>query len=180
MSKQRIYTGSSGQMAVMAELLFRQCNAAVPVVDLGTDVFAFQDDRELIARIQVKTGQGERYKREEGYSVPFQLPMAQLRHLDSPALYYVLAVRLEGRYVDFLVFRRSELKDYWNGGLRFGTEDRASGNLVLTIQFRPGQVVCGEVDLTGHRDAWNVLPPLQPQSEAKPTPATANPLRPQA
>ena len=32
------YTGRSGQMAVMAELLFRRCNAAIPEVDVGTDV----------------------------------------------------------------------------------------------------------------------------------------------
>jgi len=29
MSKQRTYTGHSGQMAVLAELLFRQCNVAM-------------------------------------------------------------------------------------------------------------------------------------------------------
>ena len=50
MSRQRTYTGRSGQMAVVAELLFQQCNAAVPEVDYGTDVFAFQDEREEAAR----------------------------------------------------------------------------------------------------------------------------------
>jgi hypothetical protein len=67
MARQRgtrdMYTGRSGQMAVMAELLFRLCNAAIPEVDAGTDVFAFQDEREEVARVQVKTAQGERYRR---------------------------------------------------------------------------------------------------------------------
>lgn len=58
MSRQRAYTGHSGQMAVMAELLHRQCNVAVPDVDYGTDVFAFHDDREDVARIQVKAARG--------------------------------------------------------------------------------------------------------------------------
>ena len=40
-------------MAVMAELLFRKCNVAVPIIDLGTDTFAFRDDREEVARVQV-------------------------------------------------------------------------------------------------------------------------------
>jgi hypothetical protein len=59
MAKQRTYTGSSGQMFAVAELLFRECNAAVPIIDYGMDIFAFQDDGEGIPRLQVKTGQGE-------------------------------------------------------------------------------------------------------------------------
>ena len=55
------FTGSSGQMAVMGELLHRKSNAAIPLVDVGTDVFAFRDDREEVARIQVKTEAGTWY-----------------------------------------------------------------------------------------------------------------------
>lgn len=57
------FLGHSGQMAVMAELLFRKCNVSKPDVDVGTDVFAFQDDREDVARIQVKTAQAKQYKK---------------------------------------------------------------------------------------------------------------------
>ena len=53
-----MFSGASGQMAVKGELLHRQCNAAVPHVDVGTDLFAFRDDREEVARIQVKTADG--------------------------------------------------------------------------------------------------------------------------
>jgi hypothetical protein len=56
------FSGGRGQMAVIAELLHRRCNATVPHVDVGTDVFAFRDDREDVARIQVKTEAGKRYK----------------------------------------------------------------------------------------------------------------------
>ena len=72
------FSGGSGQMAVMGELLHRKCNAAIPLVDVGTDVFAFREDREEVARIQVKTEAGTWYKRAEGYSAKFGVPMKQL------------------------------------------------------------------------------------------------------
>jgi hypothetical protein len=86
--------------------------------------------------------------------------LKQLERPDKPPLYYVLAVRLEGHFVDFLVIGRAQLNDCWNGPRRFGTRDR-EGNLVLTMQFRD-RVVCGEVDLTDCRNAWDILPPLRP------------------
>jgi hypothetical protein len=45
-------------MAVMGERLHRKCKVAIPYVDVGTDVFAFRDDREDVARILVKTATG--------------------------------------------------------------------------------------------------------------------------
>jgi hypothetical protein len=38
------------QLAVMAELLRRKCNAAMPEVDVGADVFAFLEDREEVVQ----------------------------------------------------------------------------------------------------------------------------------
>jgi hypothetical protein len=93
------FSGGSGQMAVMAELLHRKCNAAIPHVDVGTDVFAFRDDREEVARIQVKTAPGERHKK--GYSAEFRVPMAQLSRTDNPPLFYALAIRLDDGWGSF-------------------------------------------------------------------------------
>lgn len=154
------YTGRSGQMAVMAELLCRRCNAAVPEVDVGTDVFAFHDEREGVARIQVKTAQAKRYKKGQGYTAQFSIPAKQLERPDQPPLYYALAIRLEEKYVDFLVIDRARLNDYWSGSQRLGTMGQRA-NVVLKIQFRD-RVVCGEVNLSDYRNAWNLLPPLQP------------------
>ena len=161
MAKQRTYTGHSGQMAVMAELLFRQCNVAVPEVDYGTDVFAFLDEREDAARVQVKTAQGKIYQKEAGYSAQYDIPIKQLRQPEPPLLYYALAVRLEKGWGDFVVISRAELNEFWNGQRKLGTEQK-SGYLKLTIRSRPARVVCGEVDLTAYRNAWHVLPPLMP------------------
>jgi hypothetical protein len=160
--KQRLYTGHSGQMAVMAELLFRQCNVAVPDVDYGTDVFAFRDDREDVARVQVKTAQGKRYVKGKGYRAQFGIPMKQLGLPDSPPLYYALAVRLDGQWVDFIVISRERLAKFWDDEARFSTENHASGDLVITVRFRLDRVTCGEVDLTEFRNAWDQLPPLCP------------------
>ena len=41
--KKASFTGGSGQMAVMGELLHRKCNAAIPHVDIGMDVFEFRN-----------------------------------------------------------------------------------------------------------------------------------------
>ena len=70
------FTGRAAQLAVMAELLRLRCNAAIPEVDLGTDVFAFKDDREEVVRLQVKACTVPHiYADGSGYSAKFALPM---------------------------------------------------------------------------------------------------------
>ena len=128
---------------------------------MGTNVYAFRDDQEEVARIQVKTAQGKSYKGEAGHRAVFDIPMKQLARPDRPPLYYALAVRLGGRWADFLLISRPQLNDCWNGEQPFGTENQRSGNLVLTVQFRPEKVLCGNVDLTAYRQAWDTLPPFR-------------------
>src|SRR5438046_168603 len=70
------FTGRAAQLAVMAELLRLRCNAAIPEVDLGTDVFAFKEDREEVVRIQVKACTVPlTYADGSSYSAKFALPM---------------------------------------------------------------------------------------------------------
>jgi hypothetical protein len=158
--RRRTYTGHGGQMAVMAELLQLECNVAVPDVDYGTDLFAFRDDREDMARIQVKTSRGR--PRQGGHDASFTIPVKQLSLPDStPALYYALAVRLgDGRW-DFLVISRADLFEiaYGRG---VDIPSMAERDAKLSIRFRADRVLCGDVDLTRFRNAWNRLPPLQP------------------
>jgi hypothetical protein len=171
------FTGASGQMAVMSELLHRKCNAAIPHVDIGTDVFAFRDDREEVARIQVKSAPGVWYKKKEGYHAKFGIPMEQLRRKDEPPLFYALAVRLDNSWSSFIVIGRAKLQGLWNDGL--GSENTESGDLELYIKFRPKekdqeseaeqaenkQVLeahCGKFELTDYINAWESLPPLRP------------------
>ena len=156
------YTGRSGQRAVMAELLIRQCNVAIPEVDTGEDVFAFRDDRPEVARIQVKTAQTKGYKRKAGYPARFGIPIRQLRRPEPPELFYALAVRLGALWADFVVISRAQLRNLWEGPHPFGRENPASGNLELDLVFEPDHVWCSGIDLQAFRNAWETLAPLRP------------------
>src|SRR5438132_1389069 len=89
----RTYTGRSGQLAVMAELLDRCCNVAMPEVDVGRDLFAFLGEEEAVTHIQVKTaGKAKALKTEGSYSAQIDIPLDQLMMPEPPWLYYVFAI----------------------------------------------------------------------------------------
>ena len=158
-----VFTGRSAQLAVIAELLRLRCNAAIPEVDLRTDVFVFKDDREEVVRLQVKACMvPHSYADGSGYSAKFALPMNQFHRLDDrPPLYYTLAVLREGKWVDFLVVSRARLQSCYNGKMKFGYFNKTNDNLELAVEFR-AKVECSGQDLTDCRNAWKSLPPLQP------------------
>jgi hypothetical protein len=158
MSVRRTYVGQAGQMALLAELLFRGCNVAVPEVDRGLDLFAFRDDGEDVTRVQIKTGDAEAYKKGVGHSVQFSIPTNQLHARDVPPLFYGLVVRVGTQWADYFIIPRLDLAAFARRPGRFGTP--SEGNLVLTLQCRD-RVLCGDVDLTAYRNAWHLLPPLQ-------------------
>lgn len=155
------FTGRAAQLAVMAELLRLRCNVAIPEVDLGTDVFAFKDDREEVVRLQVKACTVPRpYADGSGYSAKFALPLKQLDRLtDRPPLYYVLAVLRDGRWADFVIVSRARLRDYVNDATSFGSVNGANNELEITVEFR-ARVTCSGRDLTDCRNAWSALPPF--------------------
>jgi hypothetical protein len=157
------FTGRAGQFAVMSELMRLRCNAAVPEVDLGTDVFAFRDDRQEVVRIQVKACLTPHdYADGSGYSAKFGLPMRQFQRLDDqPPLYYALAVWGGSRWVDFLIVSRARLQGYFYGKTKFGYHNKHSDDLEITLELR-GKVECSGQDLSDCRNAWGSLPPLQP------------------
>ncbi len=168
------FTGGSGQMAVIGELLHRRCNAAIPLIDTGTDVFAFRDGNEDVARIQVKTALGKPYKSGPGYSAKFAIPVKQLQRMDDPPLYYALAARLEYGWSNFVLISREAMQKLWNDGC--GSENEQSGDLELHVQLRPDstipperesgmRAVCGSFDLSIYVNAWESLPPLAPMDQ---------------
>ncbi|HET6879154.1 MAG TPA: hypothetical protein VFI31_03300 [Pirellulales bacterium] len=146
----------------MAELIDRECNAAIPEVDLGTDVFAFKDGREEVARIQVKTASAVTpYKDGSGYSARFSIGIEQLQHpVDRPPLYYAFAVRWQRNWRDFLIVSRAKLKELWKADEPFGSANDKTNELTLTVEFRE-QTTCSGRDLSEFRNAWHLLPPLQ-------------------
>jgi hypothetical protein len=85
--KQNLYTGRSGQFAVMAEFLRRGYNVAIPEIDIGEDIFVVRDADGELSRIQVKAAIGKGRKIVSG---TFNVPMAQLRMPYEPELHYCL------------------------------------------------------------------------------------------
>jgi hypothetical protein len=150
------FTGRAGHLAVLAELVMRGCNAAIPEVDEGTDVLAFREDPFEVIPIQVKTASAAAYRKTTGHAARFSIPLRHLEERKPPNLVYVLAVWLETRFVDFVIVPRKELRQIRMTNNEFGSED-GTGNLVLTIQFRE-EVVCGTANLSRFRNAWPLLP----------------------
>ncbi|HJT78223.1 MAG TPA: hypothetical protein VJ739_13550 [Gemmataceae bacterium] len=159
----RLYTGHSGQRAVMAELLHRGCNVAVPEVDVGRDLYAFQDDEEDVTHIQVKTAGNARPRKTAGcYSAQIDVPLRQLQEQDIPPLHYAFAMRLKDRWADYLIISRPRLKNLWSRkGIGTSYTDR-NGNALLKLHFSftPDAVTCGGEDFQPYRNAWTSLPPL--------------------
>lgn len=106
---ERLYRGASGQMAVMSEFLYRLMNVAIPEVDIGDDIFVVRERDETVTRVQVKYSKAE-LQASGSYVAQFNLPWEQLDRDDSPALVYVLAVRHQDRWSDFIVIRRFVLR----------------------------------------------------------------------
>lgn len=154
-------------MAVMSELLQRKCNAAIPLVDVGTDVFAFRDDREEVARLQVKTAKGIPYRRKSGYTADFRIPIAQLERTDSPELFYVLAVRLQVGWGGMLVIGRAKMQELRNNGVGSEVENAKTKKLDLKLWIKfhiegdTLKTACGDTDFTEYLGAWSKLPPLK-------------------
>ena len=75
--KQSLYVGRAGQMAVMAELLWRGLNVAFPEVDVGDDVFVVKDETGELWRVQVKTATAGPLP--DGYSAQFSISLEPAR-----------------------------------------------------------------------------------------------------
>ena len=149
-------------MAVMSEFLVRGWNVAVPEVDVGDDVFVVRDEDFDASRVQVKAAHGKRTRR--GHTARFSVPLRQLQRPIRPELYYVFAVRLEERWVDFLVINRTTL----NGlhamegmGTLSGPQGGPKKTLVLTFVFSEADVVCSGISLQRHRNDWSAWPVVE-------------------
>jgi hypothetical protein len=163
----RAYTGRGGQMAVMAEPLDLGCNVAIPEVDVGRDLFAFQDEEEGVTHIQVKTaGKAKSLAAEGSYSAQIDVPLEQLK-LTGPALYYVFAIRLKGKWMAFIIIERDRLNALrTDKDIGSEYEDKRTKKLYLklTFSFTPDTVTCSGEDFQDYRNAWSSLPPLRPKN----------------
>lgn len=157
------YTGRAGQLAVLAELLVRGVNAAVPEVDEGEDILAFVVGNPTVIRIQVKTATAERLQEEGRYAARISVPF---RHLAPPvedATYFVFAIRLEPYWVDFVILSVKELDtEYRTHGV--GYTNQTAKELQLYLSFNSQTLRCSSRDWQPYRNDWDRLLRSPPRS----------------
>lgn len=135
----------------MSELLWRGWNVAIPQVDVGDDIFVVEDERGTFYRVQVKTADGT--QRDYGCSAQYALPLQQLRTPKTPVLIYVLALRFEREWQDYLIIdRQTLLSKYETDGM--GSLSEPSSSVTLYVQYQSQTVECSGIDLSDFRNDW--------------------------
>lgn len=104
MTEKPTHFGRAGEFFAMSELLLRGWNVAVPVVDVGDDVFVVDDNDKTTYRVQVKSA------RSDTSQYVFKLSRKQLRTAQEIELFYLFLIRYEARW-RFLAFRREQLME---------------------------------------------------------------------
>lgn len=149
-----LYTGKAGHLAVMAELLLRGWNTAIPEVDVGDDIFVVHDKNGDMRRVQVKTAIAKLWK--YGHSAQFNLPLSQLQREINPDIIYIFATRLEDYWGDFVVIGKEDLERYRQDDMGSESGDR----LVLYLRFEGKSIICSEHNLSHHRNNWDTYFPV--------------------
>ena len=89
------HVGKAGQFAVMFELALREYNVAIPEIDTGDDVFAFDVARGALWRIQAKAATPSVQKTSRRYQ--FRCRETAIATPVFPDLTFVMAVARRGR-----------------------------------------------------------------------------------
>jgi hypothetical protein len=170
MSKKHLYTGKSGQLAVMAEFVSRGYNVAVPEVDIGDDIFVVRDRDGELSRVQVKTANGK--ETQGGFSAMFKLSRRQLETPHTPDMNYVFVIRYRDSWRDFMVISREALYDL-HAVHAIGTE--LEGNVLLSFVFSEEDVLCKEQSLKAYRNRWSKWPVIDHDARPRRGPPDAAP-----
>ena len=171
MADKRTHFGRAGEYFAMSELLLRGWNVAVPVVDVGDDVFVIDDNDKTTWRLQVKTSMVEVVPAAGGppaaerLRASFMLSRAQLRTAQPIELFYMLAMRLQRRW-RFLIVPRTEMlaiRERYVEGARgragrgrppAGDADARSDGLRLVVELEGDEAVGWDAPLTSYLDVW--------------------------
>lgn len=155
MSKRRnLYLGRAGQMLVMAELLCRGWNVAVPEVDIGDDIFVVRDQDGNMSRVQVKTATAK--VRTLGFDAKFWISRRHLMTPTRPGMTFVFVFRTEAQWEPCLILPRERLETEFTAH-QVGKPVGKTG-ILLTFTVRDDKVSCHGRDFSCFRDAWNEWP----------------------
>jgi hypothetical protein len=126
-------------------------------------LLAFQDEELAVTDLQVQTCTGMAAAGGASFTTQVDIPLEQLAF---PAdLYYVLAIRFQEQWVDFVVISREHLNDLrvnQDVGLEYSDENTGKRFLRLTLSFTKDNVACSGKSFQRYRNAWELLPPLRP------------------
>ena len=156
MPRKDLFTGRSGQLALLAEFLVRQMNVAIPEVDVGDDVVVVRDDLDEITRVQVKSANAKPKKNPLCFTAAFKIPLKQLE-LGPQQLVYTFVVRRNDRWEEFVMVRRSVLYSLHSAhGLGSAIDDN---NLILRLAFQPTDIRNKTLSLQPFRSCFQPWPP---------------------
>ena len=161
MSKRaNLYTGRAGHLAVMAELLLRGWNTAIPEVDVGDDIFVVHDSDGDMHRVQVKTAVAKSLK-SGAHNALFNLSLSQLNTPVNPEVIYIFVVRLHDHWNAFVVIDREALRETL-AEEHSGSHIHIRGDrLLLRLRFTGASVSCGQRDLSQYRNNWTRFPIIE-------------------
>jgi hypothetical protein len=127
MAEKKTHFGRAGEFFAMSEVLLRGWNVAVPVVDIGDDVFVINDSNKTTYRLQVKSCRKTR--RKDGSSIAkFTVSRQQLRMPQEIELIYMFMIRDDASSSwCFLVVPRLDLNKIHRGYLEASRTGRGRG-----------------------------------------------------
>jgi hypothetical protein len=169
MSRQHLYTGKSGQLAVMAEFLSRGYNVAVPEVDLGDDMFVVRDRDGQLSRVQVKAANAKELP-GGAWGAVFKLSLRQLEQPQIPDMNYVLTVRHQERWRDFIIIDRMELR---RRHAVYGLGKVLEGSVILSFVFSAADALCKDQSFEAFRNDWSRWPAIDHRGPPSSSPPDA-------
>jgi PD-(D/E)XK endonuclease len=151
--KYNLYLGKAGQFAVMSHFLMRGWNVAVPEVDVGDDLLVVEDKKGIFFRVQVKTAQA--VERNKGYSVQFNLSLAQIQSFTDPEIYFVFVICRNNQWTNLLVVPREDLSDLFT---EHNIGSIVNGQLILYFTFNDNEITCSKVDFNRFHNNFDDFP----------------------
>lgn len=124
---------------------------AVPVVDVGDDVFVINDNDKTTWRVQVKSAQSTPSR--AGSLAHFNLSRTQLARVEDIELFYMLMIRDDARW-RYLVIPREKLYEI-HGGWLSAPREGGGRRPVSSVSARTDKLGFDVVINDGGAKAWN-------------------------
>lgn len=179
MSEKTTHFGRAGEFYAMSELLLRGWNVAVPVVDVGDDVFVIDDNEKETYRVQIKSAE-PRQLEDGSHLATFRLSRSQLKSLLAIELFYIFLVRVDVRWRFVVISReklaaireRVEIEPRSGAGRPALTDDNATTDaLNLTIVLGEHDAIAWGTSLNEFLDQWPADLPAIPHGPGARTPS---------